>query len=51
LIVGGGIRNGQAAYDACMAGADVIVIGTAFEEQPALLPEIAGAVRDSYKLT
>lgn len=51
LIVGGGIRNGEAAYKACKAGADVIVIGTAFEEQPELLPEIASAVKAVYKTT
>lgn len=51
LIVGGGIRNGEAAYEACQAGADVIVIGTAFEEQPELLPEIAGAVKAGCKTT
>jgi phosphoglycerol geranylgeranyltransferase len=51
LIVGGGIRNGEAAYEACKAGADIIVIGTAFEEDPNLLPEIAGAVKAGYKTT
>ncbi len=51
IIVGGGIRNGEAAYQACKAGADIIVIGTAFEEQPELLPEIAGAVKARYKTT
>jgi putative glycerol-1-phosphate prenyltransferase len=51
LIVGGGIRNGEAAYEACKAGADMIVIGTAFEEDPNLLPEIAGAVKAGYKTT
>lgn len=51
LIVGGGIRNGEAAYQACQAGADIIVIGTAFEEQPELLPEIASAVKAIYKTT
>lgn len=51
LIVGGGIRNGEAAYQACKAGADIIVIGTAFEEQPELLPEIASAVKAIYKTT
>jgi putative glycerol-1-phosphate prenyltransferase len=51
LIVGGGIRSGKAAYEACKAGADVIVIGTAFEEEPNLLPEIAGALKAGYKTT
>lgn len=50
VIVGGGIRNGETAYEACKAGADMIVIGTAFEEQPELLPEIAGAMKAGYKL-
>lgn len=45
LFVGGGIRTGEAAYDACQAGADVLVIGTAFEQQPHLLPEIAAAIK------
>jgi putative glycerol-1-phosphate prenyltransferase len=51
LIAGGGIRNAEAAYEACKAGADIIVIGTAFEENPNLLPEIAGAVKAGYKTT
>ncbi len=50
IIVGGGIRNGEAAYKACKAGADVIVIGTAFEEQPELLAEIASAVKSESKV-
>ncbi len=51
LIIGGGIRNAEAAYEACKAGADVIVIGTAFEEEPNLLPEMAGAVKAGHKTT
>ncbi len=51
LIVGGGIRTGKAAYEACKAGADVVVIGTAFEEEPNLLPEMAGAVKAGHKTT
>lgn len=51
LIVGGGIRNAEAAYEACKTGADVIVIGTAFEENPNLLPEMAGAVKAGHKTT
>lgn len=34
LIVGGGIRSKKAAFDAWEAGADMIVIGTAFENDP-----------------
>lgn len=37
LIIGGGIRNEEQAKAAYDAGADMIVIGTAFEEEPELL--------------
>jgi len=41
LIVGGGIRSEEEAADAWNAGADIIVMGTAFEENPELLIDIA----------
>jgi phosphoglycerol geranylgeranyltransferase len=41
LIAGGGIRNEEQAIAAWNAGADVIVIGTAFENEPELLFSIA----------
>ncbi|PLK44146.1 geranylgeranylglyceryl/heptaprenylglyceryl phosphate synthase [Emticicia sp. TH156] len=44
LIVGGGINSAQKAQDALEAGADIIVIGNAFEKNPALLPEIAEVI-------
>ncbi len=34
IIVGGGIRNDKDAQALCRAGADVLVVGTAFEEDP-----------------
>jgi heptaprenylglyceryl phosphate synthase len=34
LIVGGGIRTAEQARQLCEAGADVLVVGTAFEEDP-----------------
>jgi len=37
LIIGGGIRNEEQAKAAYDAGADMIVVGTAFEEEPELL--------------
>lgn len=43
LIVGGGIRNEEQAASAYAAGADLVVIGTAFEEEPELLFAIADA--------
>ena len=41
LIVGGGIRTPEAAADAVKAGADIIVIGTAFEKEPEMLKKFA----------
>ena len=41
LIVGGGIRDEEAADQAFRAGADLIVIGTAFEEEPEVLFALA----------
>lgn len=48
IIVGGGIRSEAEARAAWQAGADIVVIGTAFEEQPELLVELAGAARSSH---
>ena len=44
LIVGGGIKTPEMAADAVKAGADVIVIGTAFEKEPELLQQFAKAI-------
>jgi phosphoglycerol geranylgeranyltransferase len=44
LIVGGGIRDGEAAYAACWAGADVVVVGNAIEKDPTIINEIAAAI-------
>ena len=44
LIVGGGIRTPEAAADAVKAGADIIVIGTAFEKEPEMLKKFAEAI-------
>jgi phosphoglycerol geranylgeranyltransferase len=41
LIVGGGIRTPDEVRKASKAGADVVVVGNAIEENPDLLPEIA----------
>jgi putative glycerol-1-phosphate prenyltransferase len=50
LIVGGGINSSEKAHDALEAGADIIVIGNAFEKNPTLLPEIAEVIQ-SFNLT
>jgi putative glycerol-1-phosphate prenyltransferase len=44
LIVGGGIKTPEMAEEAVRAGADVIVIGTAFEKEPDLLKKFANAI-------
>jgi phosphoglycerol geranylgeranyltransferase len=44
IIVGGGIRKAEDAYEICKAGADVIVIGTVAEESPGLIEQIARSV-------
>lgn len=45
VIVGGGIRTFEAAREAFESGADMIVVGTAVEEDPGLLERIVGASR------
>ena len=47
LIVGGGIKTPEMAADAVKAGADVIVIGTAFEKEPEMLKKFAEAIHNS----
>jgi phosphoglycerol geranylgeranyltransferase len=44
LIVGGGIRTPEKAIAACEAGADIIVIGNAAEQDPLLIADMARAV-------
>jgi phosphoglycerol geranylgeranyltransferase len=44
LIVGGGIRDASTAQKLCQAGADVIVVGNAIQENPALLKKLAAAI-------
>lgn len=44
VIVGGGISNGATAEHVCKAGADMIVVGTAFEKEPSLIAEISSAI-------
>lgn len=44
IIVGGGIRDAATARDLCEAGADLIVVGTAFEQDPDLIFGMSEAV-------
>lgn len=44
LIVGGGIKTPEKVHENLAAGADVIVIGNAFEHDPSLMIDMAGTV-------
>ncbi|MBK9176567.1 MAG: geranylgeranylglyceryl/heptaprenylglyceryl phosphate synthase [Flavobacteriales bacterium] len=44
IIVGGGIRDAASARALCAAGADVLVVGTAFEQDPELVFAMSEAV-------
>ena len=46
VIVGGGIRTPEKAYQNVKAGADVIVVGNAIEKDPNLIKEMAAAVHE-----
>lgn len=46
IIVGGGIRSAEKVRENIEAGADVIVIGNAFEYDPSLMIEIAATLHD-----
>lgn len=47
LIVGGGIRTPEKAYENVKAGADVIVVGNAIEKDPQLIVDMAAAVHEA----
>lgn len=45
LIVGGGLRTKESVEAVCKAGADVVVVGTAIEDNPLFLSEILNVMR------
>jgi putative glycerol-1-phosphate prenyltransferase len=49
LIIGGGIHTAKQAKDAAAAGADVVVVGNAIEENPSLINELCKAVHSLNK--
>lgn len=51
LIVGGGIKNTEAAIAACNAGADIVVIGNIAEKNPEIITEITTAIHSLKKYT
>ncbi len=46
LLVGGGIRTAKAAKESLQAGADIIVVGNRFEENPELISEFAEVIKN-----
>lgn len=44
LIVGGGIKDPQKAFDNVKAGADIVVVGNAIEKDPSLIVDLSAAV-------
>lgn len=50
VIVGGGIRDAETAFNIMKAGADVIVVGNAIEKNPDLLGKIAAKKRELNSL-
>lgn len=49
LVVGGGIKNPDIAYNISLAGADIIVTGTIIEKDPSLLGEIVKNIKKGGK--
>lgn len=49
IFIGGGIKTPEGAIAACNAGADVVVVGNAFEKEPELINQIAKAVHGLNK--
>lgn len=47
IIIGGGIRDAQTAVSICKAGADIVVVGNATEQNPDLIKTIAQAVHNA----
>ncbi len=51
LIVGGGIKTPEKAYENVKAGADIVVVGNAIEKDPQLVKEIADAIHSVNLVT
>jgi phosphoglycerol geranylgeranyltransferase len=51
VIVGGGMRTPERVAANAQAGADVIVVGNAFEKDPSLIEEMVRAVSEASRVT
>lgn len=47
VIVGGGIKSPEKAFENCTAGADIIVVGNAIEKDPGIIREISFAIHSA----
>lgn len=47
LLVGGGIRTPEKAYENCISGANLIIVGNAIEQDPLLIRDIAQATQQA----
>ena len=47
LLVGGGIRTAEKVFDACMAGATMVITGNAIENDPMLIRDMAAAAHSA----
>lgn len=47
LFIGGGIHTPEKVYNNCSAGANVIVVGNAIEQDPMLIHELAQATKEA----
>lgn len=50
LIVGGGIRTPEKAFESCKAGADLVVVGNAVEKNSGFISELAAATHSVTQL-
>lgn len=47
IIIGGGIKTPEKAYENCNAGADIIVVGNAIEKDTSLIRDISFAIHSA----
>lgn len=47
LFIGGGIKTPEKVYDNCRAGANIVVVGNAIEQDPLLIKELVQATKEA----